>query len=444
MTKVLIIEDDPIIANIYRSRLEKEGFQVEIAADGQTGFYRVHENNPDALLLDLMLPKMDGIQILKKIRAQKRFENTPVIVFTNAYVPNMIQEATRAGATQVFSKAALTPRQIVDVINAALFPAGHSAAGVASPPAAPPAFAPPAPAAPSAPAVPPSAAPGPFPPTLAAADPRSSESSAVRSPPGLPPPIPSAKPVADGDAEFQAELLETFLASAPDALAVLRRLLHEFLKGGPEPARQAQLLELYRKVHAAAGNAAIVGLNNISQMCTALEALLKELSEKPKHITPSTLRTVTHAIDFLGFLFDQRDAPNVLDDPPIQILVVDDEVISRRAVIYALDKAHLKSEGIEDPSAACSLLAAKPYDLIILDVEMPGMNGFELCAKIRTMPSNQATPVIFVTGLRDFESRARSSLSGGNDLIAKPFLFIELSVKALTYVIKGRLSTPTN
>ena len=67
------------------------------------------------------------------------------------------------------------------------------------------------------------------------------------------------------------------------------------------------------------------------------------------------------------------------------------------------------------------------------------MDGFELCTKIRGLANNKTTPVIFVTSLTDFKSRARSSLSGGNDLIAKPFMFIELSVKALTYVLRGRL-----
>ena len=67
------------------------------------------------------------------------------------------------------------------------------------------------------------------------------------------------------------------------------------------------------------------------------------------------------------------------------------------------------------------------------------MSGFELCTKLRTIPGHARTPVIFVTGLTDFESRARSTLSGGNDLIAKPFLFMELAVKALTYVLKTRL-----
>ena len=67
------------------------------------------------------------------------------------------------------------------------------------------------------------------------------------------------------------------------------------------------------------------------------------------------------------------------------------------------------------------------------------MDGFDLCAKIRALPNNKNTPVIFVTSLADFKSRARSSLSGGADLIAKPFMFIELSVKALTYALRGQL-----
>jgi CheY-like chemotaxis protein len=94
---------------------------VEIAADGQSGFYRIHEFQPDAVLLDLMLPKMNGVDILKKIRAQSQFQRTPIIVFTNAYVPNMIQEAFQAGATQVFNKATLTPRQVIDALQTAMY-----------------------------------------------------------------------------------------------------------------------------------------------------------------------------------------------------------------------------------------------------------------------------------------------------------------------------------
>jgi DNA-binding response OmpR family regulator len=94
---------------------------------------------------------------------------------------------------------------------------------------------------------------------------------------------------------------------------------------------------------------------------------------------------------------------------------------------------------LDDPTVALQNLEQKSYDLIILDIEMPAMNGFELCSKLRALPTNAQTPVIFVTTLSDFESRAKSSLSGGNDLIAKPFVFIELTVKALMYVLKRRI-----
>ena len=384
MTKVLIIEDDPIIANIYRSRLDKEGFQVEIASDGQTGFYRIHESQPNAILLDLMLPKMDGIQILKKIRAQRAFQNLPVIVFTNAYLPNMIQEATAAGANQVFNKAALTPRQIVDAINKALgsapassdAPAATPAPGAFRPPPSPMATAqyggipmpsggmpvpsapypmtpkplPPPPSSlpsgqsplqypsslrpmPSVPQVPPTiprpTMPGmpsmptmpvmPSPPSmpLPSGPPESQvpyPSMAAPAPyvPSMPTPAAVPEFSSGGDADFQAELLRSFLDTVPDILAALRKTLHEFMKSAEDTVRHNHLLELYRKVHAITGNAAIVDLQNIAQMSAALEALLKELSDKPKSITASTMRTVAHAIDFLNVLFEKDEAPMYL------------------------------------------------------------------------------------------------------------------------------------
>jgi PleD family two-component response regulator len=196
---------------------------------------------------------------------------------------------------------------------------------------------------------------------------------------------------------------------------------------------------LYRKVHALTGSAGLAGLHDISQMAAALEVLLKELYEKPKNINASTLRTVAASIDFVGELITKGTNGDLIQGSPVNILVVDDEILSRRAVTYALEKANLKAASVEEPQVALNLASENVYDLIFLDVQMPGMDGFELCTKIRTLPNNKTTPVIFVTSLTDFKSRARSSLSGGNDLIAKPFMFIELSVKALTYVLRGRL-----
>ena len=385
MKKILIIEDDSIVAHIYRSRLEKEGYAVEVATDGQAGYYRIHDLRPDGVLLDLMLPKMNGIEILKKIRAQAQFQKIPVVVFTNAYVTNMIQESFSAGASAVYNKATLTPRQIVDALNAAL--------GV-------------------------TAAPG------------SGELPAAEA-------SPSGAPA--GDVDFQAGLLKAFMEAAPQTLNDLRKQLQEFTKATDETVRLTSLFELYRKVHALTGNAGVAGLRTVAQMASALEALLKELHDKPKNITPSTLRTTTHAVDFLGELFAPELPADLAEVPPINILVVDDEILSRRAITYALEKAFLKSVSVEDPQAALNLARENSFDLVFLDVQMPGMDGFQLCEKIRVLDTNKSTPVLFVTSLNDFKVRAQSTLSGGSDLIAKPFMFIELTVKSLTFILRNRV-----
>lgn len=425
MTKILIIEDDPIVAHIYRSRLEKDGFKVETSSDGQAGFYRTHEFHPDAVLLDLMLPKMNGIEILKKLRAQPSFGPTPILVFTNAYVPNMIQEAFAAGATQVFNKATVTPRQIVDSLHA-VFASGGVAAGRPAP--AP---------APGQPAV----RPGQDPSVTETAPYHAAPATATAAPPvvALPAALPPSPARTADDDGFQTSLIEDFVEGKTGIMAGIRRAAQEFSKAPDDAKRLPALLELYRKVHSLTGTAGVAGFINIAQMAAALEVLLKELHDKPKNINVSTLRTVVHSVDFISELF-LTDTPEATEAPASNILVVDDEILSRRAITYALEKAGLKSVSVEDPSVALNLAGEHAYELIFLDVQMPGMDGFELCTRMRATAQNRTTPIIFVTSLTDFKSRAKSTLSGGTDLIAKPFMFIELSVKALTHVLRGRMA----
>jgi CheY-like chemotaxis protein len=215
--------------------------------------------------------------------------------------------------------------------------------------------------------------------------------------------------------------------------------MQALVKANGEVNQLKQIYELYRRLHALAGNAGLAGLNLIAKMADSLEALLKELYEKPKNINNSTIRTVAAGIDFLGFLFERGANTEKQELPQANILVVDDEPISRRAVIYALEKAHLPSVATEDPTAALKLLEEKNFDLVFLDVDMPGMTGYELCAKLRNIPHYKKTPVVFVTALSDFDSRTNSMMAGGNDFIAKPFLFIELTVKALIHVLRTKL-----
>ena len=96
--KILIIDADESVVSIYRAQIEAAGYEVEVALDGETGFHDIYAQNPDALLLDLLLPGgLSGSEILKKTRAQKKFEKMPVLVFTNIYTRDVEEEAKAAG-----------------------------------------------------------------------------------------------------------------------------------------------------------------------------------------------------------------------------------------------------------------------------------------------------------------------------------------------------------
>ena len=411
MKKILIVEDDQIVANIYRNKFSVEGFQVEIALDGESGIEMVRSFRPDAVILDLMLPRLTGVDLMKKIRAEPNCEQLPVVVFSNTYLTNMVQEAWKAGATKCLSKANCTPKQVMNVVKTALSLNGstQTTTGLAAKPQ--PAAQAPAPAA-----------------------------TATATVVEAPAPAAADGPTGAQDAEIQSDLRQSFIDSLTSQLSTLRGLLQGLFKAADETNRLKQINEMYRRVHSITGNAGIVGMARIGQMTDALEALLKELYDKPRNLNASTMRTIASSVDFLSVLFKEAIEPGKENSPASNVLVVDDEAISRRAITYALDKAKLKSIAIEDPAAAYDLLTKNQYDLVFLDVDMPGMNGFELCTKLRALPSYKNTPVVFVTSLTDFESRANSTMSGGNDFIAKPFLFMELAVKALIYVLRGRSS----
>ena len=119
---------------------------------------------------------------------------------------------------------------------------------------------------------------------------------------------------AASDAAFQNDLRQSFAASLTQLLTGLRAQLQTLAKSPDEPSRIKNLQDLYRSIHALTGNAGMVGMLQIAQMADALEALIKELYEKPRTITASTLRTVALAIDFLGML---STAPNPAKPRPL-------------------------------------------------------------------------------------------------------------------------------
>jgi CheY-like chemotaxis protein len=505
MKKILIVEDELIVRSIYRRKFEISGYQVETAEEGTAALNLLPTFKPDAIQVDIMLPGMDGVEVIRQIRSWPDFKTVPILVISSFYRPDLAKEAWKAGATKCVSKMDCTPNLALELVeqmlNGETAGAGSSAkTGMITMPkeairvipaespwespteiitrkpmaaaGAPPITAPPAPV--TAPAPKPSltlptldkeksamditakstfAKPEPggtkftTRPTFASPQTQKLTKSAVvpDAPLPLPPSAPPPKPVDApppsaaneiGNTTFRVEIRQEFLNRAPQIQTDLRDRVGALLKSKSTADQIGLLRQLETSIASLASLAGITGFSRISHIAGAMDALIKELHKKPAQMTGSVLRTIAHAADCLNTLFHDlertpRDIPHSM-----LILAVDDEPIARRTISVALAKANLRCIGMEDPQAALAVLRENPFDLIFLDAEMPGITGFQLCSELRKLPTNKATPVIFVTSLTKFEVRAQSSLAGGNDLIAKPFLMMELAVKALTYLLR--------
>ncbi|HUC84104.1 MAG TPA: response regulator [Candidatus Acidoferrales bacterium] len=248
-------------------------------------------------------------------------------------------------------------------------------------------------------------------------------------------PARAARPQATGPADAHAE----FLARAKQHLVAQRKLLQGIRAEASDAARQKLLADLYFQFGLLKDLAGLPDALPVWRVAASLEGLLKEHVTKIRNTTPSTLRTIEGGLDLLDRLCQPGSMPGNLTESPFRFLVVDDELISRHALSLSLKKAFSEPDLAVDGPTALEQTSRQAYDVIFLDVQMPGMDGFELCEKIHASGPNRATPVVFVTNHTDFEARARSTLVGGHDLMAKPFLIFEVTAKALTLALQGRL-----
>jgi len=247
---------------------------------------------------------------------------------------------------------------------------------------------------------------------------------------------PKDKTVSD-DARRAA--LEEFYKTAPGLLTNLRNLFGGISRSPDPTSRQESLKGLGAEVESLKTRLGTFELVPAWQVASGVERLIGQLAEKPANVTPSTLRTVAGGLLLLNDLCVPDVRKDLASNPPVRFLAVDDDPISRRAVSMSLKKVSEAPDVAEHGEAALELAARQPYDAIFLDVEMPGLDGFETCTKIHQLEPNRVTPVVFVTSHSDFESRTKSTSSGGRDLIAKPFLSSEITLKAFTFLLRGRL-----
>jgi DNA-binding response OmpR family regulator len=115
--KVLLIEDEEMLANMYEVKFQNEGFEVIKALDGATGLDLSKTTNPDFVLLDVIMPKMDGFSVLKSMREDEKTKNLPVMLLTNLGQDEDVQKGKELGAVGYLVKANVTPAEVVATVK---------------------------------------------------------------------------------------------------------------------------------------------------------------------------------------------------------------------------------------------------------------------------------------------------------------------------------------
>lgn len=381
MKKILLVDDDALVMELYRKKLAQGGFEVHTAVDGVEAIKLLGNLKPDFIVLDLMMPRLSGADVLKFIRAKPGLAKIPVVVLTNAFMSDHARAVSAMGVDRAIIKGDCTPAKMLELALQLTGATGPSAAVAAS---------------------------------------------------------------NIDTAQFNLQARETFLQNIPADFTDLKVISQEFAQDPAAAGRDGNLQEFCRLAHHLSGAAGLARFSHIALLGGALEALLFELSEKPQFINASTTRTVAATVDFLGVLIENARTQRRVEVSVGEVLAVDDDPLANRIVLAALNRAKLAARTTESPAIALELLAQNRFDLVLLDVEMPEMNGFDVCRKLRGMPGYEHTPVIYVTSYADFENRVKIVGVGGTDLIAKPIFPIELAVKALVHLIRAKLAQPAS
>lgn len=115
--RLLLVEDDITLIKMYERKFKSDGYEVITAFDGEEGLAKATSEKPDMVVLDIMLPKMDGLQVFKKLRSQPETFKTPVLLLTNFDQEDAVFECFKLGAVDYLIKSEVTPQQVAKRIE---------------------------------------------------------------------------------------------------------------------------------------------------------------------------------------------------------------------------------------------------------------------------------------------------------------------------------------
>jgi DNA-binding response OmpR family regulator len=396
---ILLVENDQVSQTMYQKRLEREGFHMECAQDGQVALDILSERAPDLVLLDLMLPKVSGADVLRFMQADPRLTTVPVIIFSNAPLTEVPPDSALAQGTKRLLKSDCTFPRLLETIQESLATAPDFVVVEAT---------------------------------------KSHTTKARKGKSGVKEEHQDIIPSPDPDREIPKPLAD-FLAEVQTIVPKLRDHSMGYIKAPETEAGRTHLSGLQQRVHSLHTNATEAGCARVALLMSAFDNVLSGIKDKPSAITPSMLQTIAQAVDCLDNVLKAKDGYSAGPAIHARVLVVDDDAVCNQVNVTSLKRANFQVDGVKDPAEALTMLESTQYDIVVLDVNMPGLSGFDVCEKMRRLPHNKKTPVIFVTAFSSFDNRKQSVLSGGNDFVSKPVSPVELALKVTINLIKARV-----
>jgi PleD family two-component response regulator len=424
----MLVVDDETFSRFALSHALKRGInEPDVAESGELALALVARRPYDLIILDVQMPGMDGFELCSKIHETAHNRSTPVVFVTSLRDFDARAKSLLCGGRDLIAKPfltfELTVKALTLVAGERLRGRGRMADAIAEELTAGASTAPqPEPAKPLAA----EGAAAPQPEATRSVEPRPSTA------------LPVAAP-GDGGAVPRPESAAAYFANARAQIATIRDLVERIRKTAEQATQQKMITDLFLGVHLLATSAEGSRQHSIAMMAAALEALLKKLLEKPANLSTSTLQAIETAAGLIQDLCTREPGPDLATAPPIRALVVDDDPVALRATTNALQMRFPKPESASDGKSAVALAAEKPFDVIFLDVQMPDIDGFEVCTRIRETSANRLTPIVFLTSHHEAAMRAKSESCGGNDFLTKPYLASEITLKALAFALRGRL-----
>jgi DNA-binding response OmpR family regulator len=366
---VLLVDDDSSTLDLYGGKLDHAGFRTMIAPN-PAGFYEALPNlSADLIILNLMLPKRGGFELLRAIRANDLHRSTPVLVLTNPYLPDLAQRSLQMGGSRALSRSECTTSQLVSISRELM--------------------------------------------GMTAAD-ETDEASEVE------------------------RMKQVLMDEGSSEVTAIQHLVSKYIEVAALSEGEEHLVKLHQKVRSLEARAGLAGCRKIAQLAAAIEAMLFDHLSRPNDgFSPSCIQTFSTALDCLNRLFANRDTGSTDHYCGPRVLLVDDDRVCNMGNDLALKRAYYETVIVTNGPSAIRLLTDEDFDLVLLDIEMPDMSGLEVCRKLREIPRQQTTPVIFVTAHADFKNRVESIRSGGDDLISKPIAPSELIVKSTVYLLNN-------